>query len=118
MAIYTLPTFEDPFYEYAVPLEGQSYVFRFRYNQREDCWYLSIYQPVLQDTTNDLTPLQTGIKMVPNVNLIQRADVRLPPGELFVNPRSAPNNTTAPGLEELGEGDKRVVLAYVTSDDS
>ena len=109
MSVSTLPTFEDPFYSYATTLEGKSYLLTFKYNQREECWYLSIY-------LSDLTPLATGIKMVPDVNLIQRADERLPPGFLFCTALLS-QNTTPPGLEELGETDKRVVLVYVSSDE-
>jgi hypothetical protein len=108
MSISILPTFEDPFYSYATILEGKSYFLRFRFNVREDCWYISIYLP-------DLTPLCTGIKIVDGVNLLQRSDDRLPPGQLFAA-SLAPQNLTPAGLEELGQ-DKRVVLAYATADE-
>ncbi len=108
MTISTLPTFDDPFYSYATTLEGREYLLKFRFNQREDVWYLSLYMP-------DETPLVTGIKMLDGTDLIQRADERLPPGKLFAYSNSR-NNTTAGGLEEVGKT-KRVMLVYVSSDE-
>ncbi len=108
MSVTTLPTFEDPFYSYSTTLEGREYLLVFRFNQREDVWYLSIYMP-------DQTPLVTGIKMLDGANLIQRVDERLPPGRLFAYSRSR-SNTTSGGLQEVSQK-ARVVLAYVSSDE-
>lgn len=106
--ILTLPTFEDPFYSYAVSLEGRSYLLSFRYNQREECWYLTI-------AMSDGTVLLAGIKVLVGVNLLwRRADNRLPPGQLYAFVTG--NNTEHPGLTDFGDT-KRVALGYVTSDD-
>lgn len=50
-------------YDYRVSLEGKSFSFRFRYNERDSSWYFSIY-----DVNNE--PVRTGIKMVPNFYLL------------------------------------------------
>jgi hypothetical protein len=109
MSVFSLPTFDDPFYSYAITLEGKPYVLGFKYNQREDVWYMSVFLP-------DLTPLATGVKLVENVDLVPRSDERSPPGRFIVVSLDA-SNTTPPGLGELGEDSKRVVLLYATSDE-
>lgn len=107
--IVVIPTFEDPFYSTNVALEGSSYTFEFRYNQRENSWYLSISLP-------DGTELVKGVKIVCRKHLLQRcAEVRLPRGMLMAFPNTS--DDTTPGLLELGE-DKRVTLIYYTSDET
>ena len=99
----SIRTFEDPFYTMTTVLDGTDYLFEFRFNQRESCWYFSI-------STTDGEALASGVKIVSERPLLRRfADVRLPPGILI-----AASNTTdksPPGLTELGE-DRRVTLIY------
>lgn len=106
--IVTIPTFNDPFYTFSTELEGRSYVFDFRYNQRENAWYFSV-------ALDDGTELIGGVKVVCGFDLLRKAaDVRLPPGLLIAIPNGKDNST--PGLGELGES-ARVTLTYFTSDD-
>ncbi len=103
MAIQKIPTYSDPFYDMTVAIEGQSYVFDFRFNQRENCWYFSISLP-------DETELISGVKVVCRRELLHRAaEVRLPQGLLIALPNGA--DDSPPGLEELGV-DQRVTLTY------
>lgn len=101
----SLRTFSEPFYTMTCVLDGTDYLFEFRHNQREDCWYFSV-------ATTDGEPLASGVKIVSDRFLLARfADVRLPPGRLV-----AISNTTdksPPRLDELGE-DRRVTLIYFT----
>lgn len=103
MSLLSLRTFDDPFYSMITNLDGTDYLFEFRYNQREDCWYFDL-------SLTDGTLLVAGIKVVCNRPLLRKfVDTRLPPGTLI-----ALSNTTdasPPGLEELGE-DRRVTLIY------
>lgn len=100
-----LRTFEDPFYTMTTTLDGSDYVFEFRYNQREECWYFSI-------SLTDGTLLVAGVKVVCERKLLSRfADVRLPPGILVAYANT--NDTSPPKLTELGQ-DRRVTLMYVT----
>jgi len=103
MAVQTIPTFDDPFYDMTVALEGQSYVFDFRFNQRESCWYFSIALP-------DGTELLSGVKVVCSREFLHRAaDVRLPRGLLIAIPNG--DDASPPGPSELGV-DRRVTLTY------
>ncbi len=108
MAVLSLPTFEDPFYSYGTLLEGKPYILKFKFNQRESCWYLSIGLP-------DGTSLLAGIKIVCGVNLLWRGfDTRLPKGQLVAV--TTGTNDEHPGLNDFA-ADKRVSLIYVTSDE-
>jgi hypothetical protein len=102
----SLRTFDTPFYTMTTVLDGTDYLFEFRYNQRENCWYFSV-------STTDGVALVSGVKIVSNRPLLSRfADVRLPPGMLvaFANTTDA----SPPGLADLGE-DRRVTLIYYTA---
>ena len=108
MSVFAIPTFSDAFYAYTMTLEGRPYVFDFRYNQREDVWYLSLALP-------DGTALITGVKIVCGTNLLRLcSSTDKPPGLLTAMTNN--ENDTAPGLDELGE-EKRVTLTYFTSDE-
>jgi len=103
MAVHELQTQAVPFYEITVPLQGQSYKFEFRYNQREGRWYFS-----MSLNGDDLV---SGVKVVCRVNLLYRAaDTRLPPGVLMALSQEG-GDSSPPGLEELGVG-RRVTLTY------
>lgn len=103
MSIVSVRTFEDPFYNEVVTLDGSDYLLEFRYNQREDRWYFDV-------SLTDGTMLVRGVKVVCGVPLLTRyADARLPKGALVALPNTTGN--TSPGLKELGE-DRRVTLFY------
>ena len=106
MSVEVIRTFEDPFYNMTVTLDGSDFLFEFRYNQREDCWYFDI-------SLTDGTMLVRGTKVVCNVLLLKRfADSRLPKGQILAWPNT--DSRLAPGLLELGE-DKRVTLLYFSA---
>ena len=103
MAIVSIRTFSDPFYTMTVPLDGTDYLFEFRFNQREACWYFDI-------SLTDGTLLVAGVKVVCHRPLLRRfADTRLPKGILIAASNS--EDTDPPGIDELGEG-RRVELVY------
>ena len=57
-------------------LDGESFIFRARYNTRSEMWYLSIY-----DETND--PIFEGLALVLGINFFELVtDERLPAGDL------------------------------------
>jgi hypothetical protein len=103
MSIEQLRTFDDPFYEMSTTLDGSDYIFEFRHNQREACWYFSIY-------LNDRTPLAEGVKITCNRNLLKGyAHHLLPKGILAAVPNTL--DASPPDVDELGDG-KRVSLIY------
>lgn len=57
-AYITLPLYPDADYNYAVNLQGNSYILDFKYNERAQLYYLSLY-------TADNVPLVTGEALVP-----------------------------------------------------
>lgn len=104
----SLRTFDDPFYTMTTVLDGTDYLFEFRHNQREDCWYLSV-------SLTDGTLLVAGVKVVSDRPLLTRfADVRLPPGMLVAFANTS--DKSPPKLAELGE-DRRVTLIYYPKDE-
>jgi len=54
----SLPLYSDPDYNYAVNLQGQSYILDFKYNERVKLYFLSIY-------TADNVPVVLGVGLVP-----------------------------------------------------
>lgn len=52
-----LPLFSDSYFEYSFPLENDTKIFTFRWNNRELAWYFDIKQ-------EDLTPIIRGVKLV------------------------------------------------------
>lgn len=104
----SLRTFDDPFYTMTVPLDGTDYLFEFRHNQREDCWYFSI-------SLTDGTALASGVKVVSDRPLLSRfGDVRLPPGMLVAFANTS--DKSPPRLADLGE-DRRVTLIYFAAEE-
>lgn len=106
MSVLVIPTFDDPFYTQTTVIEGASYVFEFRYNEREDTWSFSLSLP-------DGTALATGRKIVCNKDLLGLSDTRFPPGILMAV--SNMPDDRPPGMGELGPAE-RVSLLYFTSD--
>lgn len=104
-----IPTFSDPFYEIVTAIEGVDYILDFRYNQREDCWYVDI-------KTIDDEDLAKGLKLVCNWPLLHQLhyETRLPTGELMVTTDT--NDDSPPGLEDMVE-DGRCRLVYLTAEE-
>ena len=104
MAILVIPTDSDPYYSIRSRLDGKDYGLSFAWNDREERWYLSIY-----DDADNL--LLAGIKLIANWPLLRNyhADPNVPPGELMVVDQT--RDGTPPGLKELGEN-ARCVLCY------
>ena len=71
------PTSNTPFLTQTSTLDGTAFILNFAYNQRADCWYLSI-------ATVDGTDLVNGLKIVTNWPLTRKvADPDMPPGEIY-----------------------------------
>lgn len=54
----SLPLFDEPDYNYAVNLQGQSYILDFKYNERVQLYFLSVY-------TAENVPIILGVALVP-----------------------------------------------------
>jgi hypothetical protein len=92
-------------FQQAVPLEGETYTFLFRWNDRVSRWFLTIRDDAGAD-------LITGKKMVADVPFHQHGTVEgLPPGEIWV--LDLTDSGIDPGLRDLGD---RVRLMYVDED--
>ncbi len=92
-----------------IPLEGTEYLFQFYWSTRESIWYLSIYN-------QNEEPIALWMAILVNVAPLRRfrASPAIPPGVLIVADTSGTGaDMTAP--EEFGE---RVILGYITSDDT
>lgn len=101
----TIPT--DPslyFWSQTTEMDGTSYVLEFRYNEREQVYYLMV-------SLTDGTLLAQGIKLVSNYPLLQGYnDERMPLGELWAV-ASGPDDSPA----ALGDLGGRVSLVYYTA---
>jgi hypothetical protein len=99
-----IPTFSNPYYTQTTVIDGTPYLLEFRFNFREQVWYLDI-------SLADGTVLALGIKLVSNFRLLQKyADSRMPPGEIVAIAYGS--NDSPAGLDELGLG-LRVELTYL-----
>lgn len=54
----SLPLSDDPFYEYSVSLEGNSYIVQFVFNERAQLYFFSLY-------TAEREPIVLGEALVP-----------------------------------------------------
>ncbi len=102
MAILRIDMPQDsPQFVQQTQLDGETYTFRFHWNEREEAWYLQIGDV-------DDVPIISSRKLVANWPLLMRVtDSRRPPGELYlVDPTGS---DTDPGLKELSN---RVELLY------
>lgn len=109
MTTSIIPTATDAFYSEVVNLDGTNYKLTFTYNQRENCYYLSMATPEGEDILN-------GIKLVANVDLLSRwADPRLPPGTIMCCSNTATPDPP-PGLGQIGSDGQPFTLVYFTRD--
>ena len=60
----SLPLYEDADYNYAVNLQGESYILDFKYSERAGLYYLSLYTP-------ENIPLVVGEALVPSFPLLE-----------------------------------------------
>ena len=92
-------------FQQVVPLEGETYTFVFRWNDRCSRWFLTIRNAAGAD-------LITGKKLVADVPFHpHEVNEELPPGSIWTLDLSGEG--TDPGLRDLGD---RVVLMYVEED--
>lgn len=91
-------------YEFQIELEGESFVFELRWNERDGAWALSI-------SDADGNPLLSGRRVVLGTPLLFRkraVSPTLPPGELIAEDTSGTG--IEPGIGDLGG---RVQLRYL-----
>lgn len=109
LLIQTASSRTDAYTSQRTRLDGRDYLLRFRYNERENRWYLSIYD-------EEEEPILLGLKIVANWRLLKpyKYDPNVPPGELIAVDMTG--NGSPPGLDELGEG-RRCELLYLTREE-
>lgn len=97
-----MPTRTDlPHYDFTIDLDGVTFGFEFRWNDRDGAWYFSI-----ADVNG--SPLLSGRRVVLGIPLLSRfRDPRLPAGELTAI--DTLGTDAPPGITELGA---RVRLLY------
>lgn len=104
MAVLVIPTdTEAPFFTQRTRLGDSDYTLKFRYNFREERYYMDILDA-------EEVPIVLGVKLLTNWKIFRYyRDPRLPTGELIVT--TLTNDDTPPKLGELGE-DQRCELSY------
>lgn len=96
MALFEIPIPQGvAFFTKRVPLDGTDYLFEFKYNQREDSFYLKILSG---DGTHILGPF----KIISNYPMFafHRYAVGLPAGDLWAI--AFKNEQASPGMNRLG----------------
>jgi hypothetical protein len=103
-----VPVFPStPLYKERVRLEGRDYIFRFDWNDREQRYYMHIFD-------QDEVPLLLGVKVIANWGMLTRHHFNpaLPPGELI--PMDLEQGGEPPTFDDFGT---RVRLFYYASDE-
>lgn len=105
--IFQLQTLENnPFWEQETVLDGKRYLLTFKYNQRQDAWYLDI-----ADVTGE--PIASSRRLVADWVMMPRVvDERRPGGRIYTVDTSG--GGVDPGLLELGE---RVLVMYLDAEE-
>lgn len=106
---------------FPVTLEGIAFTFEFWYNSRENCYYLHVGDPSVQDGSFIIS----SIKLVTNKQLLRRyagaaAQSCATQGNGFIWPAGellALSMTSDDSIAGLGDLGSRVQLFYITSDD-
>ncbi len=89
-----------------VELDGRTFTLEFRWNAREEAWYLSVADA-------DENSLATGVKLVVGWPLLTRyASADMPPGQLMADDTSGRDQEA--GLTDLG---RRVLLFYFNAEE-
>ena len=106
MPITAIDTDSGAFSAQSTVLDGVEYILRIMYNQREQCYHLSIQDP---NTGGDII---SGIKIVSNYGLIYRyrGMPGMPPGDLVA--KSNTSDDSPADIGELGTA-ARVTLLYL-----
>lgn len=106
MTIYRVPTTnKTSSFTQVTALEGRDYDLTFRWNQREDRWYL--------DISSNGQALLKGLKLIADWPLFRaQTSELLPPGELIAFDQTGKGRD--PGLRDLGS---RVELFYFDSEE-
>jgi hypothetical protein len=108
MPIWDIDTPTEPFSTFSYTMDGVEYLVRLQYNERAQCYYLSLGDPASG------IDLVSGIKVVTNFPLLKwyrGGDIAgLPPGELLAF-SNTPDDSDA-DIGELGLN-ARVVLVYM-----
>lgn len=101
---FYIPTNKDfPFYELQTTLDGVAYRLRFKFNSRDEAWYLDIL-----DTDDNV--LRSSLRIVSDFPLLRTwQSENRPSGELLAFDTT--NETDVAGLEQLVIGGD-VVLVY------
>lgn len=110
MAIVVIPTSVDrASYTQRTRLDGRDFTLVFKWHQREERWYLSLWDESEEE-------IVAGIKVLANWPLLRhhRADPRVPPGELVAVDLTT--NGTPPGFDELGI-ERRCELTYFDAEE-
>lgn len=105
MATLILPAHHAaPYYDFEVELEGRSYAFAFRWNERAGAWFMTVH-----DAAGII--LVAGRKVVLGASLLGRSrNPALPPGGLVAIDTSGADIDA--GRDDLGE---RVLVVYYES---
>ncbi len=77
MATVNCHLFDKAFYSYEIDLEGDTYTFTFRYNERAESYMLS----VADAEDNTIIP---NVKLVPSYKLLEQYSLELPAGDLVL----------------------------------
>ena len=78
-----------------ITLEGRVYRMSAAWSGVGQCWYMGL-------STRDNVPIVSGVKLVQGADLLEPfADLRLPPGRLFVVGNHPSRNSFADGETEL-----------------
>lgn len=96
----------EPFYDFSIDLEGSTFLFTFRWNDRAGAWFMTV-----GNEAGDI--FLADRKVVLRFPLLLRSvDARLPKGELLAVDTAG--SDVEPGLADLGD---RVILTYTPSTD-
>jgi hypothetical protein len=100
---------DSPWSSQRIPLKGETFLFVFKFNTRDESWNLDI-QTTLEN------PIISGIKIMPNQNLTfrQKYKTQLPSGNLWCI--RSKNNFSPIGRENLGI-DKTYELMWLTPEE-
>jgi hypothetical protein len=89
-------------YEQVTSLDGEDFILRFLWNERDNHWYLTIRDSAGSD-------IITGVKLVADIPIASHvADEDMPAGQIWTIDMTGAG--ADPGLRDLGA---RVLLAYV-----
>jgi hypothetical protein len=95
-----------PHYDFTTVIEDRTYLFEFRWNDRDSAWYMSVFE-------QDNTPIISGVKVVLGVGLGRRSN-----HPLFFDGVFRAVDTSGllvdPTLDDLGT---RVEIRYLTGFD-